>query len=55
MINQKLIEEPVFSAWIADTVDGGEGGEIAYGGVNKDHSSWKVWHEYEIDSPRMLM
>ena len=39
MINQKLLDEPMFAAYFGDNSDGndGEGGEISFGGVNKDH------------------
>ncbi|ORY44220.1 aspartic peptidase A1 [Rhizoclosmatium globosum] len=36
MINANLVDEPVFSAWLGDNADGGEGGEIVFGGVNED-------------------
>ncbi|KAJ3009568.1 UNVERIFIED_CONTAM: Vacuolar protease A [Siphonaria sp. JEL0065] len=36
LVNQKLVDAPVFSAWLGDTADGGEGGEIVFGGVNED-------------------
>ncbi|KAJ3054605.1 Vacuolar protease A [Rhizophlyctis rosea] len=38
MVNQKLLDEPVFAAYFGDNSDGGDGeGEISFGGVNKDH------------------
>jgi len=36
MVNKKLVDEPVFGAWFGDNADGGEGGELVFGGVNKD-------------------
>ncbi|KAJ3068320.1 Vacuolar protease A [Podochytrium sp. JEL0797] len=36
MINQGLLETPVFSAWLGNNANGGEGGEIVFGGVNPD-------------------
>ncbi|KAJ3329511.1 Vacuolar protease A [Blyttiomyces sp. JEL0837] len=37
MIKAGLLDEPLFAAWMGDTEDGGEGGEISFGGVNHDH------------------
>ncbi|KAI8828741.1 aspartic peptidase domain-containing protein [Chytriomyces cf. hyalinus JEL632] len=34
MINQKLIDVPLFSAWLGDNADGGSGGEIMFGGID---------------------
>ncbi|KAJ3193274.1 Vacuolar protease A [Irineochytrium annulatum] len=36
MINQKLIDEPLFGVWLGNTDAGDEGGELSFGGVNKD-------------------
>jgi saccharopepsin len=36
MINQKLIKEKLFGVWM-NFADGGEGGEIIFGGTNEDH------------------
>ncbi|RKO96418.1 hypothetical protein CXG81DRAFT_10961 [Caulochytrium protostelioides] len=36
MINQKLLDEPVFAAWLGGS-DDNEGGEITFGGVDTDH------------------
>ena len=36
MINQELIDEPVFGVWM-NSADQGEGGEITFGGTNTDH------------------
>jgi saccharopepsin len=35
MINQKLIDQKVFGVWM-NNADGGEGGEIVFGGTNKE-------------------
>ncbi|KAI9106252.1 aspartic peptidase domain-containing protein [Phlyctochytrium arcticum] len=42
MINQKLIEEPLFGAWFGDQANGGEGGEITFGGVDEDHFKGEI-------------
>ncbi|KAH9331462.1 hypothetical protein KI387_003570 [Taxus chinensis] len=34
MVNQGLVQDPVFSFWMNRNADGGEGGEIVFGGVN---------------------
>ncbi|KAI9346525.1 aspartic peptidase domain-containing protein [Obelidium mucronatum] len=36
MVQQKLVDAPIFSAWLGNNANGGEGGEIVFGGVNKD-------------------
>ncbi|KAJ3045082.1 Vacuolar protease A [Rhizophlyctis rosea] len=42
MINQKLIDEPIFGAYFGDNNDGGDGGEISFGGVNEDHFKGEI-------------
>ncbi|TPX18224.1 uncharacterized protein E0L32_002733 [Thyridium curvatum] len=42
MINQKLIDEPVFSFYLGDTNDEGDESEAIFGGVNKDHYEGKI-------------
>ncbi|KAI8820239.1 aspartic peptidase domain-containing protein [Fimicolochytrium jonesii] len=37
MIEQGLLDEPLFGAWFGDNADGGAGGEITFGGVDKSH------------------
>ncbi|KAJ3277505.1 Vacuolar protease A [Borealophlyctis nickersoniae] len=37
MINQKLLDEPLFGAWFGDNSNGGEGGEITFGGIDDSH------------------
>lgn len=44
MFNQGLVEEPVFSFWLNRNVEGEEGGEIVFGGVDSDH--FKGEHTY---------
>ncbi|RKO90110.1 aspartic peptidase domain-containing protein [Blyttiomyces helicus] len=36
MVDQKLLDEPLFGAWFGDTADG-EGGEITFGAVDHEH------------------
>ncbi|KAI3648050.1 hypothetical protein MP228_008271 [Amoeboaphelidium protococcarum] len=43
MINQKLIKKGVFGVWM-NHADGGEGGEIVFGGTNTDHYDEKEVH-----------
>ncbi|KAI8610044.1 aspartic peptidase domain-containing protein [Chytriomyces sp. MP71] len=42
LINQKLIDVPIFSAWLGDNADGGQGGEIMFGGINKDRFTGQI-------------
>jgi len=44
MINQKLIDEPVFAFYLSDTNAGGEEdeSEAIFGGINKDHYEGKI-------------
>lgn len=42
MVNQKLIDEPVFSFYLGDTNDEGDESEAIFGGVNKDHYEGKI-------------
>lgn len=44
MINQKLIDEPVFAFYLSDTNAGGEedDSEAIFGGINKDHYEGKI-------------
>ncbi|KAK2749331.1 Vacuolar protease A [Onygenales sp. PD_40] len=37
MINQKLLDEPVFSFYLGDTNKNGDDSEAVFGGINKDH------------------
>lgn len=37
MINQKLIDKPLFGVWMNYKDSGDEGGEIVFGGTNTDH------------------
>uniref|UniRef100_A0A7N0TY94 Aspartic proteinase n=1 Tax=Kalanchoe fedtschenkoi TaxID=63787 RepID=A0A7N0TY94_KALFE len=37
MVNQGLVNEPVFSFWFNRNADGEEGGEIVFGGVDPNH------------------
>jgi hypothetical protein len=37
MVNQGLVKEPVFSFWLNRNIEGEEGGEIVFGGVDSDH------------------
>ncbi|KAJ7948139.1 putative Aspartic proteinase [Quillaja saponaria] len=37
MVDQGLIKEPVFSFWLNRKLEGEEGGEIVFGGVDSDH------------------
>ncbi|KAK7846886.1 aspartic proteinase a1 [Quercus suber] len=37
MVDQGLVQEPVFSFWLNRNIEGEEGGEIVFGGVDSDH------------------
>lgn len=37
MVNQGLVNEPVFSFWFNRNIEGEVGGEIVFGGVDSDH------------------
>lgn len=42
MIEQNLLDEPVFGAWFGDQNNGGEGGEITFGGVDESHYKGEI-------------
>ncbi|KAJ3409276.1 Vacuolar protease A [Chytridiales sp. JEL 0842] len=42
MINNNLLDEPIFAAYMADAADGGIGGEISFGGVNHDYYTGSI-------------
>ncbi|KAJ9148605.1 Asp-domain-containing protein [Pleurostoma richardsiae] len=42
MLNQKLIDEPVFAFYLGDTNDEGDESEAVFGGVDKDHYTGKI-------------
>ncbi|KAH0537448.1 Vacuolar protease A [Glutinoglossum americanum] len=42
MINQKLLDEPVFGFYLDNTDQGGENSEAIFGGINTDHFSGKL-------------
>lgn len=44
MLDQQLLKEPVFSFWLNRNIDGEEGGELVFGGVDSDH--YKSEHTY---------
>lgn len=44
MLDQSLLKEPVFSFWLNRNVEGKEGGEIVFGGVDPNH--YKGEHTY---------
>lgn len=44
MVNQGLVKEPVFSFWLNRNIDGEEGGELVFGGVDSSH--FKGEHTY---------
>lgn len=41
LVNQHLIDEPLFAVWLGNN-DGGQGGEITFGGVDSAHFSGKI-------------
>jgi saccharopepsin len=44
MIDQKLLDEPVFAFYLGDTSNGdGDESEAIFGGINKDHYSGKLY------------
>lgn len=44
MVEQGLVKEPVFSFWLNRNVEGEEGGELVFGGVDPSHH--KGQHTY---------
>jgi len=44
MINQGLLDEPVFTFWMGDTAagEGSSGGEAVFGGIDQDHYQGKI-------------
>lgn len=44
MVNQSLVKEPVFSFWLNRNIQGEQGGEIVFGGVDPNHFDGK--HTY---------
>lgn len=44
ILDQGLVKEPVFSFWLNRDIEGEEGGEIVFGGVDPDH--YKGEHTY---------
>jgi saccharopepsin len=42
MVNQKLIKKHLFGVWLGNTADGGEGGEVTFGGVDKKHYTGEI-------------
>ncbi|APA14361.1 hypothetical protein sscle_12g091310 [Sclerotinia sclerotiorum 1980 UF-70] len=42
MINQGLLDEPVFAFYLGDSKDEGDESEAIFGGVNKDHYEGKI-------------
>lgn len=37
MLNQGLLDEPVFSFYLSNTASDGDDSEACFGGINKDH------------------
>ncbi|ORX45909.1 endopeptidase [Hesseltinella vesiculosa] len=37
MVNRNLIDEPLFSVWLNDAGDAGDGGELVFGGIDDAH------------------
>lgn len=44
MVNQSLVKDPVFSFWLNHNIQGEQGGEIVFGGVDSNHFNGK--HTY---------
>lgn len=42
MINQGLLDEPVFAFYLGDTNNEGDESEVTFGGINKDHYTGKM-------------
>lgn len=42
MINQKLIDEPVFAFYLGDANEEGDDSEVVFGGINKDRYEGKI-------------
>ena len=42
MLDQKLLDEPVFAFYLGDTSNGDGESEATFGGVNKDHYTGKL-------------
>jgi saccharopepsin len=42
MIEQKLLDEPVFAFYLSDTANEGDESEVTFGGVNKDHYTGEI-------------
>ncbi|CAO3639887.1 unnamed protein product [Mucor hiemalis] len=46
MVNRDLVDEPLFSFWLADANKGDEGGELVFGGVDPSHYKGEiVWSD----------
>ena len=48
MVNQRLVQEPVFSFWLNRNPIEGDGGEIVFGGADPQH--YKGSHTYTHQS-----
>ncbi|KAI8925327.1 aspartic peptidase domain-containing protein [Entophlyctis helioformis] len=42
MVQQGLLDQPLFGVWMGRAADGGEGGEIVFGAINHDHFTGPV-------------
>lgn len=42
MVNQGLLDEPVFAFYLADSAEGDDASEVTFGGVNKDRYEGKI-------------
>lgn len=42
MVNRDLVDEPLFSFWLADANKGDEGGELVFGGVDPSHYKGEI-------------